>query len=266
MEQNKATETSQSATAVACHEDWVGEAENMAPNALQTPVTAEPPHENLNVDELEARIREIEENAGSDTRMLITQLTNLAKPILVIEHDLQTSFQFNKCEIAVKIGTIVNKIYPLVTAELKWEPWMKKHFSGVSASTIKNCRDIASRPDCYPYFHLGEARVLKLISLTRKDKWDNRIQTFLVEHGIDYDPNENLSLEMKAKIDVVLKEAKEANQKPKEPVSVAKLTDNLQKSVDNFVKAIGQGAGDLDAEKKAQLAAILQELLEKLAV
>jgi hypothetical protein len=281
MEQTAVAENSQSEPLFSQAEDWVGEEENTDTNALQTTdpgeeaieeekegVNASQPaahieevREDMSVTVLEARIRQIKETSAGNRQALIDGLTALAKPILDLDNKLNSQFQLSKCQNALLLGTIVNDLYPPVTEVFKWAYYSKETFPGVSSSTLLNYRNIAARLDCHPYFNLGVARVLKLIKLTRNDKRDDRIRAFLEEHGVAYEPGEALTAQLKVQIDEVLKEAAK---KPKNPVSVGKLTANLKKSADEFGKASDEDLEGLDDVKKDELTDKLQEILKKL--
>jgi hypothetical protein len=214
----------------------------------------------LSVSELEAQIREIE-TGESDPQALISKLTTLAHPLLDWDSRLEDQFLLRKCENAQKLGILANTLYRIVSQTFKWGPWVKTHFPGKSASTVQNYRDIASRPDCWPYFNWGLKRVLKLISLTRKEEGEDRIRVFLAKHGVDYDPKAPLTSEMKAGIDASLAEA---GKKSKKRVSVDNLTGILKKHAEEFARVSEAELKALDGEKKGQLADILGELVTKL--
>jgi hypothetical protein len=129
----------------------------------EPPVETEKGAQPALINDLEARIREIEVNSDSD-EAFVAGLITLIESILASECDLDTEFQFSKCAKALKLGIIANRIYPVVTRTMKWGPWVTEHFRGVSASMVKYCRDMASRPDCHIYFRWGIKRVVRLIS------------------------------------------------------------------------------------------------------
>lgn len=257
------TEFSQSEPApLPSREERAGEDENLDLTEGQPKESEQEAQRASSIDELEAEIREIEATTGGDEGALIKGLTALVRPLIDCDSNLEAKFQLSKCENIWKLGIIANRLHDVVTQTMKWGPWVANNFLGVSASTVKYSRDIASRPDCHPYFQWGIKRVVKLISLTRKDKGDNPIPTFLKKLDIAYDPNAPLTLEMKAKIDERLAEA---GKKPKKPVSVDKLTSILKKHADEFVKASAEELQKLDAEKKGELAAILRTLVTNLS-
>jgi predicted house-cleaning noncanonical NTP pyrophosphatase (MazG superfamily) len=219
---------------------------------------------------LEARIRQVKDTYAGNPEALIDELTALAEPILDQYSKLTSQFELTKFASAILLGTIVNELYSEVTKVFRWAYYTKSKFSGVSASTLLNYRAIASRPDSHPYADLGIAKVVDLISLTRNDEGEERIQLFLENSGVAYKPGEPLTSQLKDQIHEAIRNAKEAARKKaasenaKKKVPVTKLSETLQKHAGEFVKASDKDVEGLADNVKTGLAEVLRESLNKL--
>jgi hypothetical protein len=115
---------------------------------------------------------------------------------------------------AIDRGKILSALHEIVSVKAKWGPWFVENFPALKIRTATNWTRLARRSDCHRHAILGEARLLKLVSLTNGHEGPDPITEFFTRMGLAYDAAAgSLSLETKAEIDAAIELAQDARPK-----------------------------------------------------
>ena len=171
------------------------------------------------------------------------------------ETDL-ANLDFFTATFAIKRGKILNSLYNEVSKREKWGIWFEDNFPGLRTRSANNWRALAYREDCHQHAPLGEARLLKLLPLTKNLPGENPITEFLTAAGVEYDPSwETVPAETKNQIDVLIRRAIQNREK--------KVLRDFGTQVDKLVTKIPELVEDAESLKKVNIDKV-KELLDKL--
>jgi hypothetical protein len=193
-------------------------------------------------DDLDAKLLQIqqancsrEEKITNPKALFVTRSDREQKNLAT--HDLFTAtFSFTR-------GKIFNFLYDEVSKREKWGIWFEENFPGLPIRTANSWRALAYREDCHRHAPLGEARLLKLLPLTKNLPGEDPITEFLTAEGVKYDPSwETVPAEIKNHIDIVIRQALQGREK--------KVLRDFSTLVDKLVAKIPELFGDADSLKK----------------
>ncbi len=164
-------------------------------------------------------------------------------------------------DYAIKTGIVLVYLKKLVKeSNEKWNSWAEENIPFISQRTRQELMQLAGRPDCYPWMHLGKDRLIHLVSATKNSEGEDPIGNFLEEHNIvaseddeSLNPEESLK-EFKNKIDTALMVARAKKidvdvefEKVKALVDIGyKITNNDLRELSNIKNAGGDPNEHLD--------------------
>jgi hypothetical protein len=160
------------------------------------------------VNDLDAQVRLIcKGNESREER--IGQLKTLFNTYSQREEGNLQANDFFTGAFAISRGKILNPLYDEVSKRAKWGVWFEENFPGLRPRCANNWRSMANRKDCHRHVRLGEARLLKLLSLTKDLNCEDPITDFLKAAGVEYDPAwDTIPMETKSQIDAAIDKAR----------------------------------------------------------